>query len=889
MDRRRRLLALLLSYLLLSAIGLETWAEKADLPPRELAGAQALGLLLRRLQTMGTVLFMVAHPDDENNALCVALSRGLGVRTVLLTATRGEGGQNEIGPELGESLGILRGEELGAIHRLDGVEQRFARAYDFGFSFSVDETMEKWGQTAILEDFVRAIRLVRPDVILTLPRVAKGGGQHHQAAGRLAALAFRAAADAKAFPPAALGGLEPWQASRVYEGGVGMGEAGESGVVAFETARMDPLLGTTWFDYGGRARSLHRTQGMTAPRPESGTAPRYTLIDSEPPEDAGARKGLLDGIDVSWRRLATFASEKERPALALTLATIEGHLQAAGKAAESGTSPGPLDGLRAALGLIRRLREEALVAGWEPGARLEILSRVEAKETECMEAIALAHGLGFEATADDADVVPGQALTVVASITNGGADTVKVEDVALQTAAGWTSKRTDGEARSLAPAETLGLTYAVHVGDSAAITRSRGEKSAAFERYEMPAEERDGPLFGPPPLIARLFFTSGGLLVSVDRPVVVPVREERRLVTVVPEASIRFVSGTAVVARRTPRKPIVVQLKHYGKGAQDGFCRIVASDGWTAAPAQVPVHFTDEDQELTVSFELQRPTGPAPRNTRLHASIRLGEKAYGDELQDIDYPHTQFRRAVRPAALLALALHVRVAPDQLVGYVAGKGDRVPEALDQLGVRWAPVTAADLASGDLSRFRTIVSGVRAYQSRPELKQHHDRLLEYVKGGGHVVVQYNKFELNQMEETPSAGASPATSPFTPYPAVVSAARITDETAPVRVLLPAHPLLNIPNRIGASDFAGWVQERGLYFLEARDPRYEELLAASDPFPENAGEKKGMLVSARVGAGRWTYVGLGLWRQLQAGTPGAYRILANLVSQPVPNAGAR
>ena len=256
-------------------------------------------------------------------------------------------------------------------------------------------------------------------------------------------------------------------------------------------------------------------------------------------------------------------------------------------------------------------------------------------------------------------------------------------------------------------------------------------------------------------------------------------------------------------------------------------------------------------------------------------------------MQVIAYDHIQERHLLRPAASRVQAIDVKLAPGVSIGYVLGAGDEVPPAIQQLGITPTMLSADDLAYGDLSRFSTIVTGIRAYQTRKDLRANNQRLLDYARAGGHVVVQYNKFEFNRLSDAPGegfsgGGSAEAVSPFAPYPASVTYERVTLEDAPMNVLVPGHAFFNVPNRIGKADFEGWVQERGLYFLGAKDPHYTELLSSADPFPKNPGEKKGILVDAAVGKGTWTYVGLGLWRQLPAGTPGAYRILANLLSRP-------
>lgn len=815
---------------------------------------------------MGTILWITAHPDDENNSALVALGLGHGVRNVIVTATRGEGGQNEIGPELGDALGLLRVAELAAVHRWDGAEQRFGRAYDFGYSFSVDETYEKWGREEILADFVRAIRVVRPDVIVTLPREAKGGGQHHQAAARLAALAFRAAADAKAYPPDANGGFAPWQARKIYEAAVvGMDRAQPVGAVRLQTAEADPLLGETWFEYGARARVQHRTQGMLVP-PGAPTEFGYTLVDSEPVPVAN-ETSLLDGIDLSWRRLLAFAGERERPALLATLPTIESALASASAAFTPASPEAALPALRAALAEVRRLREEALLADWDPAARIEILSRVQAKETDLEEAIALAHGLVFDTLADDGDVVPGETFGVHASV--GGLDGAEVKDVVLHAPLGWTTEKQEGPGRQ----------WRVHVGAAAEPTRPMGRKDPRFARYDVADSERVDGVFPPPVLTASLLFTSGGLLVSLDRPVLFresqPSAGQPRAVGVLPLLSIAVApEHLAIPAPGNGSAAVRVRVRSNGRMPQTVSCRLRVPAGWRVRPAQARLHFTREDEEETVQFSVRPPAGGAARCSRLVAEARAAGESFAEGFQPIVYPHIARRYRPHPAEVCAYTLDARVAPGVVVGFVAGVGDGVPEALAQLGVRVETLSAADLGEGDLSRYRTIVTGVRAYQTRSDLKQHHRRLVEYMERGGHLVVQYNKLEFND--------SSLSASPFAPYPATVGSRRITDEASPVELLLAEHPLLSIPNRIGPRDFDGWVQDRGLYLLDSRDSHYEELLSSSDPWPANPGPQKGLLVSAPVGRGRWTYVGLALWRQLQNGVPGAYRLLANLVSQP-------
>jgi hypothetical protein len=310
--------------------------------------------------------------------------------------------------------------------------------------------------------------------------------------------------------------------------------------------------------------------------------------------------------------------------------------------------------------------------------------------------------------------------------------------------------------------------------------------------------------------------------------------------------------------------------------------------GWTVEPGEQKIALRFEGEEVTSRFFVTAPATLRAGDHAVSAVVTQAGREFREGVQVIAYEHIQERHLLRAAASRVEAIDVKVAPGVTVGYVLGAGDEVPPAITQLGLQPVLLTPDDLAYGDLSRFSTIVTGIRAYNARKDLRANNQRLLDYAKAGGHVVVQYNKFEFNRLSDQAPAGSfsgegsAQAVSPFAPYTGSVTYERVTLEDAPMNVLAPTHPYFTTPNRIGPADFAWWVQERGLYFFGARDPHYVELLSSADPFPKNAGEKKGILVDAPVGKGTWTYVGLGLWRQLPAGTPGAYRLLANLLSRP-------
>jgi hypothetical protein len=350
--------------------------------------------------------------------------------------------------------------------------------------------------------------------------------------------------------------------------------------------------------------------------------------------------------------------------------------------------------------------------------------------------------------------------------------------------------------------------------------------------------------------------------------------EKRMEVSVVPALSVRlspeivvFPSATAVGTGTARARDVQVVVTNQRKGAAAGTVMLGVPQGWRVTPAQAPVTFAREDEEMSVQFSVSPPGEAGPSEEAITARVTDGAGAYDTGYDVVEYPHTQRRHVPKAATAKVKVIDVRVASGVRVGYIVGVGDQVPQALMQLGASVDFITPAQLASGDLSQYTAIVTGVRAYERRPDLRANNQRLIAYAEAGGTVIVQYNKFEFNEAQ-------------YGPYPAKVSSARVTDENAPIEVLVPSDPVFVTPNQLGPDTWTDWVQERGLYFLGDRDPRYVDLLQATDPFPYNRGAKTGALVQARVGRGRWLYVGLGLWRQLPAGTVGAYRLMANLIS---------
>ena len=924
------------SFRLVLALGLIAGAALLPQPVRTQVtplpideGATGLGLALRQLPVDGSVLYVTAHPDDENNGVLVALGRGRGLKTTLLTLTRGDGGQNEIGPELFQAIGILRSEELAGVHLWDGADQRYTRAYEFGYSFSVEETFEKWGKEEILRDVVRVIREVRPDVILTMNRDSGGGGQHHMASARLAHEAFRVAADPARFPEQIAEGLRPWQARKVYQsGGFGPGggaaAGGPANAVQVRTGDFDPLLGMSWAQAGQMARAYHRCQGMAQLEAFPGEASgSFTLYDSEPA--IGTREAdIMDGVAISVQRLAQFAGAdvSRLPSLSSDLEAIEA---AAREAIDSYDARAPhktLPALSRGLGRVRQLKQAVETSALPAGPKAEITWRLVRKAREFEKALALAQGLVVHVLANDGNVVRGQTFDVAVQVFNTGPEPMSLDAVEVHVPSGWTATLSGGAPGPLNYNQSASLVYNVTVGPNARYAQPYWKPQPGVDRYALDIVEHHTLPWSPADVTATVRYTAAGSAAThhasayyrYDGPWVGG--EKQKIVNVVPVLSVRVSPDVGVVplsAGGRPREYRVTVLNNSATGGPTNV-RLEAPSGWRVEPATTTLNFTHEEEEVTAQFMVTPPAKLTVGAVEIKAVASRGGTDYREGYQVIAYDHIQARHLYHPAISAVKLFDVSVPENLNVGYVMGTGDEVPEAIRQLGAAITMLTPDDVAFGDLSRFPTIVLGIRAYESRADVRAYNHRLIEFVRNGGHLVVQYNKVAMNQLGagaaggggrgfvaqaagQPPAGGGrggfgagagggrgrggAPVSSPYVPFPGAVTSNRVSVEEAPIRVLIRDTAELAFPNRILPQDFDGWVQERGLYFFGANDPQYTDLLASTDPWPNNPGEKVGLLTVAKVGKGTWTYVGLGLWRQLPAGVPGAYRVMANLISK--------
>jgi len=909
-------------------------AQLRVVPVDELEGHVALGLAVRHLGNVGIFMHTTAHPDDENNGLLVMLNRGQGFRTALATATRGNGGQNEIGPEIFEALGVLRTGELAALHRFDGAEQYFTRAVDFGYSFSLEETFEKWGRDEITADYVRLIRMIRPDVIVTLPPTGNFGGQHHMASAVTTQDAFRLAADPAKYPDQIKEGLRPWQPKKLYQSLFAPPGAPQSSgrLARINSGIYDALLGKTYAEIGVEARSMHKCQGMgqllALPTPASTST--FELAESTLAAPEKGETSLFEGVDTSVIGLAKFAGARSPKELNDGLAAIASAAERAQKTFDGGSDQGTLKPVLDGLSAVRALRNALRTMAIDDAAKYEIDFRLRQKEGEFQQAAILAQGVKVDALADDGVVVPGQAVKVNVIVANRGAGDVAIRNVRFDgfdassactmTAFtgggfGFPGGGRGGRGGNAAPEQPMSSVRrdqvahcepALKIPASSRITEPYWHRKGEEGRYTFDADAPFGLPMRPTPFYVRVTLgLPGGEEVIEGLPVehryegnifsgekrtellVVPALSVRATpeIAIVPAASIRNAPASTAggysrpangaAARPAPSRSnappadreVRVTVVNDTTRAADAAVRLELPSGWTASPAAHTIKFERQDEALTVRFDVKPGPGTSTGEYQLRAVATADGAAFDRGYQVIEYPHIRRYHIYDAAHTTLKVIDVRTPSNLTIGYVMGVGDQVPPAIEQLGAKVEMIGADDLAWGNLSRFDAIVTGVRAYERREDLRANNSRLLQYVFNGGTLIVQYNKFEFNDAQ-------------YGPYPAKVSSNRVTDEFAPPRILDSHDPIFTTPNEIGDSAWKNWVQERGLYFLGEKDPRYRDLIELEDNFTYNKGPKTGALVETTYGKGRWVYVGLGLWRQLPAGTDGAYQLLANLIS---------
>jgi LmbE family N-acetylglucosaminyl deacetylase len=811
--------------------GVPAGSALAQSPPRP--DAAEIQMSLKKLRVLASALYVGAHPDDENTRLIAYLAKGKLADAAYLSMTRGDGGQNLIGPEIGELLGIIRSQELLAARRIDGGRQFFTRAIDFGFSKSPEETLRIWDRDQVLSDTVRIFRQFQPDVVITrFPVTAGTTHGHHTASARLALEAFAAAADPKRFPEQ-LDRVGLWRPRRIlwntsqwfYDKPE---EFKPEALLKIDVGEFSPLLGESFAELAARSRSMHRSQGFGSGGARGEVLDYLERLDGDP-----ARDDLFAGVDTTWGRLAGGA--------------------AVGKILDRAYRDFNPEDPALVVPLLFEARGKLLAL---PDGRWKNVKLADLDQT-----IVACLGLYLEAAADVPSAVPGEKVKLNLEAANRSSVRVTLKGITVPVAGNEGIPGADLTGRDRFQ-KTLEVELPVDLPDSQPYwLREKG--SLGMFRVDDPA--LIGLPENPPALTAVFALEVNGAPFIVPRPVVYKwtdpaLGEQYRPFEVVPAVAVGLSESVFVFPDVAPRE-VSVRVQAARAGVE-GTLRLESPEGWQTSPPSREFKLAGKDEAATLKFEIRPPAGASAG--MLRAVAEVGGRPFRRGVVHIEHTHIpiQIHLPAAEARVVRLALRRK---GQTVGYLQGAGDQIPAGLRQIGYTVVELTEDDFLPERLQRFDAVILGVRAYNTLERTRLHQPALFDYVKAGGNLIVQYNTNHELHVDSV------------APYPLTISRDRVTEENAEVRFLLPEHPVLNEPNRITPADFEGWVQERGLYFASEWDNHFEAVLSSND-----GGEppRNGGLLVAKYGKGFFVYSGYSWFRQIPAGVPGAYRLLVNMIS---------
>ena len=883
---RKSIILILVAAIFLSSFSISTPAQVQETPYNQ--GSAAAWQALQKLRTTATVMFTQAHPDDEDAGLVTWVSRHEGARTGILSINRGEGGANLIGSEQYDALGVLRTEEFLAACRYYGADLMFTRMADFGYSKRLDETLEHWGKENVLRDMVFAVRTYKPDIIISrFHGKARDGHGNHQAAGMLSYEVFKAAADPKMFPDAGT----PWQVKKMYL----ITRGNEPSTLKINTGEYDPLLGKSYRQIGSEGYGMHRSQAMGQPRiPAGDFFSTLQLVESTIPKIEN-EKSIFDGIDTTLTGLAKqyqneidLRPELSEAANAVEIAVSKFNAREPWTIAEELAS-----GMRNIQKAIEKLERNKI--------RIRPLTlRLSNKAIEFNDAMNKAIGLTLDALVDpDKPIagslsmmqpretfivgIPEQIFSYTITIANPSPVEIGVTDISS-----YVYGREEEPQRYQA-------------GKPILISKSRLERKytnvlARVLEYSQPYWRRDSELrdhFYRINFIEKIFQNGSGLLLPTVAPegiseceyevsgvefvikqflqtsyTVRPFGEQRRLLTIAPAINIQLTPRVGIVALNAAKSEatVNVSVSSNTKSKADGKVKLRLPEGWKSSPAEQNFSFAREGEKSNFSFTVSIPKIVANQDYKIQAVAEYNGKEYTEGYEVIAHRDLEPRHLYRNATMEMRGVDFQVAPNLNVGYVMGVGDKVPEALAQMGVKVSMLGANELATGNLDQFDAVVIGIRASAVREDLKAYNKRLLEYCERGGNVIWQYQTPEFDEV----------AYGPY-PYKMGRNPEEVSEENSKVTILNAVNPILNFPNKISEKDFDGWVEERGSKWWGEWDTRYKPLLESHDR--EQPLQKGGMMY-AEYGKGTWVYAGYAFYRQLPAGVEGAYKLFANLIS---------
>jgi len=868
-----------------------------------------LSLRLRELQTRASFLMFTAHPDDEDGGTLVYETRGQGARGALFTITRGEGGQNVMSGDLYDSLGLIRTQELLRSDRYYGVDQYFSRLIDYGFSKTPEEAMEKWGHDRLLSDAVRVVRTVRPLVIIAefLGSAVDGHG-NHQVAGRLAQEAYIAAGDPDKFPEQIREGLRPWSPLKIYARVPRVRVIPLQGIYDYASDKYVPVefvdyvhqtqsktlptatlqihegerepgSGLTFLEIARAALSYQRSQDGDGRLPDAAPfASSYHRYASRQPTGE-QETSFFDGIDVTVAGIAggiTGNANFLNDGLSELSQLASDALNRYQSGQPAGIAPCLADGLR----ITRALIEETKISSLTEPRRSDVLFELGAKEQQFQQALAAALDASIEATANENSdgsaltmTAPGQTFQIEERIVNRGTEDLKVErtDVIASDRKDWRIQSNASPPHDVGAHKEVHFRVSISAPADAEISRPYFSRPNEEQPYYDLIDERHRNLpFAPYPLQARARLAYRGVAFTLERPVetassVPGTGKVRTPLLVGPAISVAVSPSAGAVPLGATSFAFACTIhSNISMGPAEGVVRLKLPEGWRSDPRESRFVLTRYGEDRTISFSISPAMLKSVAYT-ITASADYKGRSYTEGYHLAGYQDLPSYPYYRPAEYRAVGVDAIVAPGLKVGFIPGTGDEVPKALNSLRQEVSVLTTSDLLRGDLSAYDSIILGVRAYAVRADLQAANHRLIDYVRQGGVLVVQYNleKFDHDYGPYWLRLGSNPQ--------------KVVDENSPVRLLEPANPVFTWPNRITDADFRDWVEERGHGFLKAWDRRYLPLLETHDPGQD---PQKGGLLLARYGRGFYVYDAFALYRQLPSGVPGAFRIIANLVS---------
>ena len=865
-----------------------------DLPAN--SGSTALWQSLKKLHTRASMIMITAHPDDEDGGMLTYESRAQGARVALLTLNRGEGGANVMSPDYFDALGLVRTEELLAAGRYYGVDQYWTRVVDYGFSKTMEESLSKWTRDRVLYDVVRVVRMVRPLVITSVFVGGPSDGHgNHQTAGLMAKEVYRLAGDPTVFPEQIQAGLRPWTPLKDYARVPFSRRGGASPLslnLEIPEGVYDPAIGLSYSQFSREGLGHQKSQNGGTGIPAAGPIMSgYHRFDSRVAAQ-DKEQTFFDGIDTSLAGIASLAKAGDSAFLLDGLNQINADVERAtsqfSAAQPDKVAPFLASGLKGTIALLDRVSRSNLSGD----AKYDISHELNIKRAQFNDALTEALEIAVRATVAPAVepdprtaafvgepdtfriATPGQTFGVKVQIANQSSIPVSVRRVSLKPVESkwWSISGAQAASGELAPNQLATATFRATVAAETGYTRPYFSRPNIEQPYYDILDERYLNLpRSPYPLSASVEINYAGVPIEVDQVV-----QTVQRVTGSGQVLEPLVLGPAISVAISPRAgivpldaksfPLTVVLHSNVKGSAKGTLRLELPPGWRSSPESAEFSAAQEGDDHSLTFQVA-PGNLAARSYEITAVANYSGRTYREGYQVTGY------NGLRPDFLYASSTYrttgvdVKVAPGLKVGYIMGSGDDVPASLEHLGIKVGFLTAADLAGGDLSRYDVIILGVRTYAVRDDLRTYNNRLLEYARNGGVVIVEYNTPEYDRN--------------YGPYPYVMgnNPEEVTDEASQVDILAPENPVFNWPNKITENDFRGWVEERGSKWMQSWDPRYQALLSTHDP---DQAPQKGGLLYAKYGKGIYVYNAYAFYRQLPEGVPGAYRIFANMVSLP-------